>query len=243
MEYSISEIKEFKKRIKYNNEYISKNLKNNGDLLPFIGKVYTIDTNPDDRHFDLSGGNYNDILPSMLFGHLAFTTPTGYDGIQLIGNTIQYIEYKTVSINTNKYWKGINGGIYSGLQNNQYQRQSLFSSINARYRIINNLEFKRVKTILVIMDTGNIFNRHSIISAWSISGDKAHEKLSKNSNRDRTIKLSYFINNGIEITNQIHPIIETIGHSKWVNYIKNNALCFDEWELKYGKKKTKTSKC
>lgn len=143
-----------------------------------------------------------DIIAATLVADLPSNLPNGADGFRLLpsGKYIE-MEYKISRKYQSSIWQTPRGSLNTGKANIKNQTTSLRSGFTASFEIQNNLESKNRLTNLFIFDE----TLQQFVSGYELDGPAIIKYLEKSGGSKKGIKLSYFINEGIEILNLTIP--------------------------------------
>lgn len=137
-----------------------------------------------------------DIIGATLVSDLPSNNPDGADGFRLLpsGKYIE-MEYKISRKCQNSIWQTPRGSLNTGQVNIKNRTTALRSGFAASFEIQNNLSSKNRLTNLFIFDE----TLQQFVSGFELTGEAIIKYLKKSSSNKRTVKLSHFINHGIEI--------------------------------------------
>ena len=219
---------EYQKRVEHNTKLFTECFANNDSIFCLLDKIYTWEYAPGEMHFSKIMRNAHDIIPSLYLGLLASTENNGADAYEVNEqDEISPVEIKTGEIATNKVWRGTKGGLYVGLENTATKRAAVTSRVTATYTLhsYDNRESKNMRTILMVADTDG---PNQYIDALELPGDKVLNYLNLSDNKSRTIKVSFFLNEGW----QADTVVPLKGWHNYMDGLRFHFLPFEDWKLR-----------
>ena len=186
----------YEARTVYNTLVLKNALERDIPLTAILHELYTWDSEPGETHFHVLMRNAHDIIPAAFLGVLASTNNNGVDAYSIDEDgKVTEIEIKTSEIDSSNIWKGREGGLYVGLQNNTDRRAAITSRMAASYTCHSdaNKLSKNMRTVFMITDTND---SHTYIDAWELDGAAVMEYLHLSKNKYRSIKFGSFRKNG-----------------------------------------------
>jgi hypothetical protein len=185
----------------------------------------------------------NDVIPTALVNTLFTEDLHGSDGYRLNKKTLdniktnklalsetvtldmlEEIEVKRCIRGENSFWKTKNGSLKSGNPEKRSKTVCIRSDFSAAFNTLDQNSKNRT-TILLLFST--VDNKLKFIDAFELDGTIIVRYLGLSNKTQRSIKLSTFINYGIQT-----PLNENIkryknkGYICWENDIRANAPCF-----------------
>lgn len=136
-----------------------------------------------------------DILAATIIGELPSCSRFAQDGYRLVADQYIPMEYKITRKYRNLIWQTPNGSLQTGSANIQNFKTGLRSTLSAHFEIKYNLASKNRPTILFLFDE----TLQQFVTGFELDGSKIINSLNGSTNKRRTIKLSYFRQNGREI--------------------------------------------
>jgi hypothetical protein len=217
---------EFKIKVSYNTERLKETIANNGCLTTLLSQVYTINHAPGECHSSVLMRNSHDIIPSLYLGALASTNNNGTDAyIVKEDDSIEGIEIKTSEFDSQKVWKGPQGGLCIGLSNEKNRYSALTSKVAAAYDLKTQeiLKTKCMRTVMMITDTSG---PNTYLDAWEIDGRTAIELLSRTTCNTRNIKFGSFLKYG----QPAKTTVPLIGFQAYKQHLNEICVGFEQWQ-------------
>lgn len=167
-----------------------------------------------------------DIIGATLVADLPSNNPAGADGFRLLpsGEYLE-MEYKISRKYQSAIWQTPRGALNTGIANITNRTTSLRSGFTASFDIQNNLESKNRLTNLFIFDE----TLQQFVSGYQLTGQQVIDYLNKSKGNKRSVKLSHFINEGI----QIDLTVPSYGsYIKWESMLKRIVPILERGEYR-----------
>ena len=170
-----------------------------------------------------------DIIGATLVGDLPSNKKHGADGFRLLpsGEYLE-MEYKISCKYQSSIWQTPLGALNTGIGNITNRTTSLRSGFHASFDIKNNLESKNRLTNLFVFDE----TTQQYIAGFQLTGQQVIDYLSKKASPSKSIKLSHFINYGI----QVDLTVPSYGsYPKWEKMLKDTVPILQKNEYRLDK--------
>lgn len=170
-----------------------------------------------------------DIIGATLIGDLPSHKPHGADGFRL-SSSGQYLEmeYKISKKWQKSIWQTSRGSLNTGIANIKNQTTSLRSGFAASFEIQNNLASKNRLTYLFIYDE----TLQQWVAGYELTGQQVINYLLRCASNKRTVKLSHFINEGV----QINLTVPSYGsYITWEKMLRDTVPILEKGEYRLDK--------